>query len=228
MSSRGGQRKFSELFSMMSRPKPHGFAVDVETARHPIIPIVETVRINRAESLFCCPPQSRSRIFRVAPDDRTATPRNKINQTAKSQLVSLEVRINVGVIVFERGDDQIIGMVMKKLGPAVPKRGFILVAFKNELFPAAKPITLAKVFRHASYEKIRPLACRVENPSQHRRRSGFSMSAADDNGMSPGEKDFLQNLRHRAIGNLSVRHFLQPGISARDDISDDHEVRRGL
>src|ERR1700674_2046525 len=228
MPSRGGQRKFSEQLSLMRRPKPHGFAIDSEATCHPIIPIVEAVRIYRAESLFCCAPQSRSRIFRVAPDDRAATPRNKINQTAESQLVSLKVRINVGVIVFERGNDQIIGMVMKKLGPAIPERGFILIAFKNELFPIAKPIALAKVFRHASHEKIWPLARSVKNPSQHRRRGGFSMCAADDNGMSSGEKDFLQNLRHRAIWNLSVQHFLQVVIPELDDISDHHEVWRGL
>src|ERR1700687_1506906 len=119
-------------------------------------------------------------------------------------------------------------MIMKKLWPAVPECGFILVAFKNELFPIAKPITLAKVFRHSSHKKIRPLPRSMKNPSQHRRRGGFSMCAADDNGMSSGEKDFLQNLRHRAIRNLSVQHFLQLGIPARDDIPDHHEVWRGL
>src|ERR1700676_5146343 len=129
MPSRGGQRKFSEQLSLMRRPKPHGFAIDSEATCHPIIPIVEAVRIYRAESLFCCAPQSRSRIFRVAPDDRAATPRNKIYQAAESQLVSLKVRINVGVIVFERGDDQIIGMAMKKVGCVALNRGLLLVRF---------------------------------------------------------------------------------------------------
>src|SRR5260370_4808801 len=204
MPSRGGQRKLSKQLTLMCDAKAHGITIDGKVARHPIIPIVETVHFYRAESLFCCAPQGRPRIFRVAPDDRAATPRNKINQAAESQLIGLKIRINVGVIVFERGNDQIIGMVMKKLGPAVPERGLILVAFKNELFPAAKPITLAKVFRHASHEKIRPLARSVKNPSQHRRRGGFSMCAADDNGMASGKKDILQNPRHQAVRNLSV------------------------
>src|SRR5229473_1439981 len=100
---------------------------------------------------------------------------HKIDQAAESQLVGLKIRINVRVVVFERGDDQIIGMVVKEFGPAVPERRFILVTLKNELFPAAKPITLSKVFRHAPHQKIRALARGMENPSQHCRRRGFSV-----------------------------------------------------
>src|SRR5258708_22329907 len=119
-------------------------------------------------------------------------------------------------------------MVMKKFGPAVPERGFILVTFKNELWAAAKLVTLSKVLRHASHEKIRLLPRGVENPSQHRRRGCFSMGSADDNGMSFGKKDFLQDFRHGAIGNLSIQHFLQLRIPPRDDIPDHRQVGRRL
>src|SRR5438876_417647 len=99
-------------------------------------------------------------------------------------------------------------MVVKKLGPAIPKCGFILVAFEDELFPAAESVTLSKVFRHASYGKIWPFARCLENPSQHRRGGGFSMGSADDDRMPFGKKHFFQHFRHRPIRNPAIQHLL--------------------
>src|SRR5437660_9605367 len=104
-------------------------------------------------------------------------------------------------------------MVVKEFWPAVPESGFILVAFQNKLFAAAKPVTLAKVFRDAAHKKIRLLPRRLEDPGKHRSGGRFSMGSADDDGMFFREKDFLQNFRHGAIGNLAVQHFFQLRIS---------------
>ena len=54
------------------------------------------------------------------------------------------------------------------------------------------------------------------------------MRSADDDGMFFRKKDFFQNFRHRAIGNLAVQHFFQFRISTRDDISNHHQVGRRL
>jgi len=99
--------------------------------------IVETVRSTGRKPF---PPRVArpARIVRVAPDDTRPRLGTRLTRRRKA-IVRLKVRINIGVIVFERGNDQIIGMVMKKLGPAVPECGLILVAFKNELFLTAKP-----------------------------------------------------------------------------------------
>src|SRR5947208_3537058 len=125
---------------------------------------------------------------------------------------------NVGMIVFERRDNQIIGMVVEKLWPAVPESSFILVAFQNKLFAAAKSVTLAEVLRDAAHEKIGLLSRRVKNPSEHRRRGGLSVRTADDDGMFLRKKDFFENFWHRAIGNLAVKHFFQLRIYSRNDI----------
>src|SRR5256886_5216115 len=161
--SRGGQRKFAKVFTTLGDAKPHHFAIDREAARDPIIRIVETVRFHRTKSLLGSPPQGRARFFHVAPNDHATTPGNKIHQAAESQLVGFEIRINVGMIVFERRDNQIIGMVVEKLWPAVPESSFILVAFQNKLFAAAKSVTLTEVLRDAAHKKIGLFSRRVRS-----------------------------------------------------------------
>src|SRR5260370_35601368 len=111
-------------------------------------------------------------------------------------------------------------MGVEKLGPPIPECGLISVTFENDPSPAAKTVTLSKVFRHAPYEKIRPFTSGVENPRQHRRGGGLSMSSAADDRMSFREKHFLQHFRHRSIRNLSVQNLLELWISTRDDIAD--------
>src|SRR5580693_5153762 len=113
-------------------------------------------------------------------------------------------------------------MVVEKLWPTVPDCSFVLVSFENELLPTAKSVALPEILRYAPDKKIRPLPRHMKNPSQHRRRRGLSMRSADYDRMLSGQKHFLEHLRHRAIGNLPVQHFLQFRISARDDIPDHH------
>src|SRR5438067_5645504 len=115
-------------------------------------------------------------------------------------------------------------MIVKKFVSEVPESSFILIAFQNELSAAAKSVTLTEVLRDAAHEKIGLLSRRVKNPSEHCSRGGLSMGTADDDGMLFREKDFFQNFRHRATGNLAVQHFFQLRISSRDDISDYHQV----
>src|SRR5260370_14670985 len=179
----------------MGDAKPDGFANNGKIARHPIIAFIETIGFHWTKRLLRSAPQSRPRIPCIAPDHHASAPRHKIHEASKSQLVGLEIWINVGVIVFERGDNQIVRMVMKKLGSAVPESSFVLVTFQNELLPAAKAVTLSEVLRHASHKKIRTLAGPVKNPGQHRRCRCFAMCSADDNGISFRQKDFLQYLR---------------------------------
>src|SRR5260370_5570038 len=212
----------------MRSAKPHGFALNRKVAGRPVIPLVEPVGLHRAKSLLRRSAQGRTRVFRVAPNDHAAAPGNQIDQPAKSQFISLKIRIDVGVIVFERSNDQVIGMIVKKFGSPVPKGRLILVAFKDELLPAAEPITLSEVLRHAPHQKIRALGRGLKNPGQHGRRSRFSMCSADNDGMPLGKKHFLQYFRHRTISNLAVQNFLELWIPARDYVADDHKIGRRL
>src|SRR5712692_6615346 len=112
----------------MRDAKPHSFAINGKAARHPIIPIIESVRFQRAKGLFHRASQGWARVFCVAPNDHAAAPGNKILQAAESQLISLKIRVYVGVMLFEGRDDQGLEMVMKKFQPSVPESAFIFVA----------------------------------------------------------------------------------------------------
>src|SRR4029077_17396344 len=116
--SSGGHREFSKKFSLVPDPKPHSFAINGKIARNPIIPLGEPVSFHGTEGLLRRAPQGWARILCVAPDHHVAAPWNQIDQAAECQLVGLKIWINVGVIVFERSNDQIIRMIMEKLGPA--------------------------------------------------------------------------------------------------------------
>ncbi len=114
LSSRG-QRKFTKRCSPMLHSESHHVAFHRKFLRLPVISPVKSIRLHRAECFFGCPPQRWSRFFRVAPNHDSTAPRHKIHQPAERQLVSLKIRANVRVIVFERSNDQII------LGPRSQK-----------------------------------------------------------------------------------------------------------
>jgi len=92
--------------------------------------------------------------IRVAPNDDAPAPRHQIDQPAKGQLVGVEIGVNIGVIVFERGDDQVIRMVMEKFRGFVPIGGIVFVAFQNELFAAAEAVALAEIFAMPPTRKL--------------------------------------------------------------------------
>src|SRR5713101_730495 len=178
--------------------------INGEIARDPIIFRSESIRGDRTESLLCCTAQSRARIFAIAPDHHAPSSRNKVHQPAEGQLVGLKIGVDVRVVVLERGNNQVVGMVMKKLGSAVPEGRLVFVSFEDEFHPAAKAVTLAKILRHAADEKVRPLPRRLEKPCQHCGGRRFAMCSTDDDGMLSRQKHFFENLRHRAVRNAPI------------------------
>src|ERR1700756_5235708 len=132
------------------------------------------------------------------------------------------------MIELQRSNDQIVRVIVKKFRSAIPERRLVLVAFQNELRSAPEPITLSEIFRNAANQEIWTPSRAVKNPRQHRRRRRLPVRAADDNRMPPRQKYFLQNFWQRAIRNLPVQHFFQLRIPARNDVSDDRQIRRRL
>src|SRR5882724_575054 len=117
-------------------------------------------------------------------------------------------------------------MIVEELWAAVPESGFVFVAFENHFSSLPEAIALAEILGDAADEKSWLLSGGVENPGKHRSSSGFSVRAADDNGMFSGKKNFFQNFRHGAIKNLTAKCLFKFRIAASDDISDDDEIRR--
>src|SRR5215831_16202135 len=122
--------------------KTHPFAVHGKILGHPIVAGTKSIGFHWAERLFRCATERRPGFFRVAPNHHFSTSGHKIHEPAKSELIALKVGINVRVIVFQGGNDQVVGMIMKKFWAAVPKRGFVLVSLENKLLATAEAVAL--------------------------------------------------------------------------------------
>src|SRR5260221_8572754 len=143
-------------------------------------------------------------------------------------MVRFKIAVDVGVIEFERCDDEIVWMIVKELGAAIPESRFVFVAFENHFAAFAEAIAFAEVLRYAADEKSRLLSGYVKNPRKHRGCCRFAVRAADDDGMFSGKEDFFEYFRQGAIRNFLFERFFEFGIATRNDVGDDDEVRRGL
>ena len=94
----------------------------------------------------------------VAPEYDPAVTRHEIHQALESELVDVKVGIDIGVIVFERRDDEVVGVVMEKFGAAIPKSGFVLVPFEDHFAAGAEAVALAKIFSDATDKESRLFA----------------------------------------------------------------------
>ena len=65
----------------------------------------------------------------LAPADDATAPRHQIHQPPELQFDGGEVGVNIGVVEFERSDDQVVGAVVQKLRALVEKCRIVLVAF---------------------------------------------------------------------------------------------------
>src|SRR5437773_12019539 len=177
----------------MCDAKAHGVTSKFRFASDPFVFSGKTVRNHWTESLCGGFAKSGTRLFRVSPDDYAAIAWDEIDEAFESELIRREVWIDVGVIVFEGRNDQMIGMIVEKLWAAIPEGGFVFVAFENHFASLPEAIALAEVFGDAAHEKSWLLSGGVKNPGKHRSSGGFSVRAADDNGMLSGKENFLQD-----------------------------------
>ena len=120
-------------------------------------------------------------------------------------------------------------MVVQEFRAAIEERGVVFVALDDELFPAAQAIAaVAKIGNDSANQKIGAAAGGVKNPGEHGGGGRLAVGARDDDRGVPGNEKFLEQLRHRAVGDFFVENEFDFGISARDHVADDGEIRRGL
>ncbi len=127
------------------------FVFDVfEIAGDPIGFAAESKSFHTAERFFDYPANGNGERLVIAPGDDSSTARNEIYQTAELQFDGGEIGINIGVIEFERSDDEFIGMVVQKFGALIEKRGIVFVAFEDNFVAAAKSVAAAEIFGDAA------------------------------------------------------------------------------
>src|SRR5262249_34538403 len=140
----------------------------------------------------------------------------------------LKVAIDIRVVEFNRRNDQIVWMVVKKFRPAIPESRFVFVTFKNHFAAIAEAVAPAKILCHTTDQKCRLFARHMKYPREHRRSRRFSVSSAHDNRMLSRQKELFQRLRQGAVRDLLFEDFFQLWISARDDIGNNDQIRLRL
>src|SRR5229473_2205872 len=153
--------ELSRRLASMCYMEAHNFALDAHTAGDPVVCHPESIRFHGTKRLFGSATQCWPRIIGVAPDDDSATSRHEIYESPKGEFISGKVRINVCMIVFDRSNNEIVGVVMKKFRPSVPKCGLVLISFEDEFLPSSQAIALPEIFRNATDKKVWLLPCRL-------------------------------------------------------------------
>src|SRR2546428_11490 len=97
----------------------------------------------------------------------------------------------------------------------------------NRVVAPAEAITrslVSEVSRDAADEHARIDATVRQQPSGQRRRRRLAMRAGNHDGTRAPEKVFTDRFRQRAVQNLTIQHFFELGISARDRVADDDQI----
>src|SRR4029077_5549302 len=174
-------------------------------------------------------PHPRLQIRALPPDQNPPAARHEIDQQPELLRNGSKVRIDVRMIEFQRRKNQLVGMVVKKLGPAVEERGLVFVALDDELFPTAEAIAaVVEIRNHAAHQKVRPPPGDVKNPSKHRGGSRLTVSSADNDRFVSGNEKILKKLCHRAVRDFLIEDIFQLRIAASDHVADNYKIGRGL
>src|SRR5579883_3479371 len=194
------ERDFAERPATMRDAEAHGFAFVAHRLGNPVVRLAKSVGFHGAEGLLDRSPQRRAGLLGVAPNHDAPAPRHQVHKAFEREFVRRKIRIDIGMIVFERRDDQIVRVIVEEFRTTVPERRLVLVPFQNELLAAAKSVALAEVFRDSAHQKIRPSRSGLKNPRQHGRRGRLAVRAAHDDRMLAGKEDFFKNFRQRPVG----------------------------
>src|SRR5262249_49646899 len=135
-----------------------------------------------------------------------------------------QVGIDVGVVKFDGGDDQLVRAVVQELRPLVEESGVVFVAFDDKFLASPQAVVATEILSLTADQKIRPPPRVLENPCQQRRRRCLAMRAGDDKRSVAGKKEFLERFRERAVRNLVVEHVFDLGIPTREGVADDDKV----
>src|SRR5260370_35059370 len=101
------------------------------------------VRLHRTESALRRAANRRTRRLRISPEHNAPAPGHQVHQPLELQLDGREVRVDIGVGEFQRSDDQVVRMIMKKLRSSAEQSGFVFVAFQDERLSSSQTRALA-------------------------------------------------------------------------------------
>jgi len=147
-----------------------------------------------------------------------------LEQGAKRALHVIEVAVDVGVIEFDRVQQQRIGIVVEELGALVEEGRVVLVALGDEPRPGPEPEVVREVPAGTAYHETRVAAGLVQHPRQQRARGRLAVRSDDDGATTVAHEEPHERFGHRAVRNPGREHRLDLGIAARHRVADDHEI----
>ena len=88
----------------------------------------------------------------VEGDDASAA-WDQIHQALERGFYRIEIFVDVGVIEFDRGENDRVGKVVKELRSLVEESGVVFVAFEDEVLACSKLKAGAEIFGDAADQK---------------------------------------------------------------------------
>src|SRR6185312_12802247 len=89
--------------------------------------------------------------------------RHQVHQPLESGLYGIKVGINIGMVKFNRGQDDGLRKIVQKLWAFIKKSGVVLIAFNNEMLSLAQGKAAAKIFCNPADKKRRVLSGSLKN-----------------------------------------------------------------
>ena len=125
-------------------------------------------------------------------------------------------------------DDGDVGQVFEEFGGLVEERAVVLVPLDHEIAALTDPVArsvIAEVSRDAADEHAGIDTAMRQQPAGERRRRRLAMRAGNDDRARTPQEVFADRLGKRAVANLSIEHFFELGVPARDRVADHDEIQ---
>src|SRR5437763_135218 len=117
---------------------------------------------------------------------------------------------------------------MQKLGTLVEKCRVVLVAFNDEMLPAAKLKAAPEIFGDPPDQKRWLHTRNFKYPRQHGSRGGLAMRSRHNQDFLALQEFIMQQLRERAERNPLIEYLFKLNVPARDCVPYYHQVRGGV
>src|SRR5262249_22295927 len=150
------------------------------------------------------------------PADNLAFSRRQVDQTLKSGLDRIQVFEDIGVIKFDRGQDDGLGEVMQELWAFVEECRVVFIALQDEMLTLAQREAAAEVLGNAAYKKRRIAAGGLEDPRQHGGRCGLAVGSGNYDRLPRAKKKIVESVRQGPELNSFVENVLQLDVAAGD------------
>src|SRR6516162_10810483 len=131
----------------------------------------------------------------VTPDDRASAAGNEVDEAPEGELIGVEIGVDIRVVELERGDDEIVGLIVEEFRGFIPIGAIVLVAFEDEFRTAPEAVAFAEILGDTADEEIWVFSCYLEDPGEHGRGGSFAVRAGDNDGVFAGEELLFEDLR---------------------------------